>query len=383
MFNSDLYASKRRAITARLLACLVPVALCMTATAYAAAEPPVTPILTGTNPPSSAESSAGSLTPSILGESEPVIIKESAPFGGQSLTAGALHPTQNPKFIIEVFAGEECVAPAIGHATAGAFDVEGVAVNVAPDQKSTFSARQVDPENPSEPSSCSSPIFYWQGNVPPEGTDAGGGNGGSGTGGASTGTGPSSSGSIGPATPATPVKPQAPRIHTNPGGVANDTAPFLLGSTQSAESVLVYASEGCKGNPVAKGSVNQLQSGFQLAVTPNATTTFSAAAIVGQHSACSEPITYTEDSTAPRTRITMGPGVKTRKRKAVFRFKDITEDPPGTTFACKIDKKAWKPCASPFHIKHLKYGHHTVNIRATDLAGNHERKPVKRRFTVI
>ena len=105
--------------------------------------------------------------------------------------------------------------------------------------------------------------------------------------------------------------------------------------------------------------------------------------VIGQRSACSDTATYTEDSTAPRTRITMGPGVKTRKRKAVFRFKDITEDPPGTTFACKVDKKGWKPCASPFHIKHLKYGKHQVRIRATDLAGNHERKPVKRRFIVV
>jgi hypothetical protein len=104
---------------------------------------------------------------------------------------------------------------------------------------------------------------------------------------------------------------------------------------------------------------------------------------MGQRSACSEPVTYTEDSTAPRTRITMGPGVKTRKRKAVFRFKDITEDPPGTTFVCKVDKKKWKPCASPLHLKHLKYGHHLVKIRATDLAGNRERKPVTRRFIVI
>ena len=32
---------------------------------------------------------------------------------------------------------------------------------------------------------------------------------------------------------------------------------------------------------------------------------------VGDSSACSDPVVYVEDSTAPRTRITMGPGVKT------------------------------------------------------------------------
>lgn len=375
--------TKRRAVAARLLAYLIPVAFALTATSASAAERPVTPILIGTNPPSSAEGPAGSLTPVILGESEPVIIKESAPFGvGGVLSSSALNPTKNPGFIIEIFSGEECQAPAIGQSTAGAFDVEGIPVLVAPDQKSTFSARQVDPENPSEPSFCSGPLSYWEGNVPAEssGGGRGGGGGGSVGGGASGGSGP---GSIAPATPAPSAKPQAPRIHTDPGGVANNTAPLVLGSSRGAESVLVYASEGCKGIPVAKGSASELDSGFQVSVTPDTTTVFSVAAVVGQRSACSEPVTYTEDSTAPRTRITMGPGGKTRKRKAVFRFKDITEDPPGTTFTCKVDKKGWRPCTSPFHLKHLKFGKHQVRIRATDLAGNPERKPVKRRFVVV
>jgi hypothetical protein len=75
--------------------------------------------------------------------------------------------------------------------------------------------------------------------------------------------------------------------------------------------------------------------------------------------------------------------VKTRKRKAVFRFTDITEDPPGTTFKCKVDKAKWTPCASPFRMKHLKLGRHALRIRATDTAGNRERHPVKRRFIVV
>jgi hypothetical protein len=309
-----------------------------------------------------------------------VIIKESAPLGVRTgLTASALNPTKNPNFVIEIFSGEECQGHAIGLATAGVFDLEGIPVGVGADQKSTFSARQVDPANPSEPSFCSGPAFYWEGNVPPEA----GGSGGGGTAGGGGGSGSSTPAPIGPATPVSPLKPQAPRIRTEPGGVANDTAPLVIGSTRAAESVLVYAGEGCKGSPVARGSASQLESGFQVSVSPNATTTFSAAAVIGQRSACSEPVAYTEDSTAPRTLITMGPGVKTRKRKAVFRFKDVTEDPPGTTFVCKVDKKSWKGCASPFHLKHLKYGHHVVKIRATDLAGNRERKPVKRRFIVV
>jgi hypothetical protein len=168
-----------------------------------------------------------------------------------------------------------------------------------------------------------------------------------------------------------------------PSERANDLTPSVAGSAPGASSVTIYASANCSGSPVAKGTPAQLAAGFQVSVPKNAATTFSAVSIGAQHSACSDPVTYTEDSLAPRTRITMGPGVKTRKRKAVFRFTDITEDPPGTTFKCKVDKAKWKPCVSPFRMKHLKLGHHALKIRATDSAGNRERHPVKRRFIVV
>ena len=37
----------------------------------------------------------------------------------------------------------------------------------------------------------------------------------------------------------------------------------------------------------------------------------------------------------------------------------------------------------PSTLKHLKLGHHVVQIRATDLAGNVEPHPVKRSFRVF
>jgi hypothetical protein len=168
-----------------------------------------------------------------------------------------------------------------------------------------------------------------------------------------------------------------------PSERANDLTPSVAGSAPGAGTVTVYASANCSGTPVAKGTPGQLATGLPVSVAKNTAVTFSAVSIAAQHSACSDPVTYTEDSLAPRTRITMGPGVKTRKRKAVFRFTDITEDPPGTTFKCKVDKARWKPCASPFHLKHLKLGHHALQIRATDVAGNREPNPVKRRFIVV
>jgi hypothetical protein len=352
--------------------------------ATALAVPP-TPKLVLTSPPSSEGASAGSTTPAVLGEAEPEdgIILEWAPlfdaatFGPVSRTAG----TDHPQYEVRIFGAAECQGAVVAAGSAQALETTGIAVSVPVDAKSAFSAIQIDPAEPGEPSGCSNALFYWEGNVPSDQGTGGGQDGdGGGTNGSSSG-GASTGGSIGGNAAA--GAPDAPRLRMVPGERANDVTPLVAGSAHGAEKVTVYASANCSGSPVAKGTPAQLSSGFQVSVPVNAVTSFSAVAIAAQHSGCSDPVTYTEDSTAPRTRITMGPGVKTRKRKAVFRFKDVTEDPPGTTFKCKVDRKKWRPCSSPFHLKHLKLGRYVLSIRATDVAGNLERRPVKRRFMVV
>ncbi|OJU84161.1 MAG: hypothetical protein BGO11_14910 [Solirubrobacterales bacterium 70-9] len=353
-----------------------------------------------TDPPSSEAAAAHLTLPSILGEAEPKeeATNKVAPFFGAqlSLTTRAVeNPTLYPGYEIQIFESSDCSGPVVSHGTAEALEGVGIPVPVAADSVTTFSAKQVSASH--EESGCSNELTYWEGNFPPpagggggeagKGETGGGGtsegsSGGSSSSGSSSSGKSSSGGSVGEGNPAGP-KPAAPTLHLIPGERANSATPSVAGSSPGANAVSVYASGNCSGTPVAKGTPAQLSAGFQVSVTKNSATTFSAVAIGARHSGCSDPVTYTEDSLAPRTRITMAPGVKTRKRKAVFRFTDITEDPPGTTFKCKVDKAKWKPCASPFKIKHLKLGHHTVSIRATDTAGNVERKPVKRSFIVV
>lgn len=389
MTNSFISATERRAIAARLSACLVPIALLLSLAVPNATAAPVAPRLVTTNPGSTEPSPATSLTPAVLGEAEPEdgIIIERFPIPRlqmSGVTRTVEHPTLHPEYEIQIFDGGNCEGAVVASGTAEALEGSGITVSVTANAETTLSAKQVNPASPSEPSACSNQLPYWEGVLSSGGgSGSGGGGSSSGTGseGGGSGSGSSSGSGISNGTPV--GKPEAPRIHTNPGGRSNNVHPLVVGSAPGADSVAVYANPNCSGTPLATGTPAQLSSGFEVSVAKNAETTFSAVAMGAQHSSCSSPATYTEDSTPPRTRITMGPGIKTRKRQAIFRFKDITEDPPGTTFVCKIDKAKWKSCSSPLHLKHLKLGHHNVAIRATDLAGNVELKPVKRSFIVV
>ncbi len=159
----------------------------------------------------------------------------------------------------------------------------------------------------------------------------------------------------------------------------------MTGSAPGAATVKVFDNAGCDGMPVSKGSAAQFASGLQVTVADNTTTSFYGLAVdaAGNASPCSStPAVYTEDSTPPQTRITLGPGVKTRNRSPVFRFADITDN-PGTTFLCKLDRRGWQPCQAPWHTHRLRLRAHTVRVKAIDAAGNQEPVGTKSRFKVI
>ena len=62
------------------------------------------------------------------------------------------------------------------------------------------------------------------------------------------------------------------------------------------------------------------------------------------------------DTTPPQTKIAKGPGKKLAKGKAKFSF---SSSEPGSSFACKLDKKKPAPCRSPKTYSGLKPGRHT------------------------
>ncbi len=76
------------------------------------------------------------------------------------------------------------------------------------------------------------------------------------------------------------------------------------------------------------------------------------------------------DVTKPNTTITSGPKAQTTSKTAKFKFKSTEA---GSTFKCKLDKGAFKACASGKTYKNLKKGKHTFQVIAVGLVRQRRR----------
>lgn len=86
------------------------------------------------------------------------------------------------------------------------------------------------------------------------------------------------------------------------------------------------------------------------------------------------------DRIAPRTAILKAPKARTRSRTARFLF---ASDELGTSFQCRLDRRAFRSCASPKSYAGLRPGKHAFAVRAVDAAGNPDPSPAKRAFTIL
>ncbi|HWO16311.1 MAG TPA: hypothetical protein VNM89_06315, partial [Solirubrobacterales bacterium] len=218
--------------------------------------------------------------------------------------------------------------------------------------------------------------------------------------------------------------PPAPTLRgTTPASPNASTTPSIFGQAADGSSIKIYVSSDCSGEPVATGTAAQLTSpGISVAVAAGSTTTFRATAEAdGVISECSNSISYQQQDAAPpppdpggggsggggtgtgsgsdgsstggtatgdrtflipQTRITFAPSTKTRARRPVFRFTDATGQ-EGTTFRCKIDRRAWFGCNSPTKLKRLRWGKHTFRVTGVNAAGAQEPGVAKLAFKVV
>jgi Tol biopolymer transport system component len=221
---------------------------------------------------------------------------------------------------------------------------------------------------------------------------------------------------LGPAPPS--------QLSTDPASPGATTTPSIKGSAEPGSSIQVYADASCSGEPLRTGTAEALGgSGIQVTVASGSTTSFwLSAEAEGITSACAGPVTYKHSggttppagesgdgssggsggtSTPPKrgddvgenpdpgiayvrpvTRITFGPSFRTLRRKVVFRFTDETGQ-PNTRFSCKLDRRRWRRCSSPFRVAKLSAGPHVFKVRGVNGAGEREVQPAKRRFRVV
>jgi len=85
------------------------------------------------------------------------------------------------------------------------------------------------------------------------------------------------------------------------------------------------------------------------------------------------------DTTPPDTSITSAPSGSTTSTSASVAF---SSSESGSTFECRLDGGAWSACTSPKVYSGLGVGSHTVDVRATDQAGNTDRSPASASWTV-
>ena len=99
-------------------------------------------------------------------------------------------------------------------------------------------------------------------------------------------------------------------------------------------------------------------------------------------SACSQPLSYIEDSDGAEDADHLRPRLQDPRPDPDLPLPDESEDPT-VWFQCKVDRKKFKRCSSPKTFKSLKPGRHTIQVRARDTAGNKEAKAVKRKFKIV
>jgi hypothetical protein len=148
--------------------------------------------------------------------------------------------------------------------------------------------------------------------------------------------------------------------HSQSGAIATYDAPQASDTTSGPPTVLCDHVSGSK---------------FPIGTT---TVTCTATDGAGNHTSGTLHVVV-RDRATPQTTIKSGPRGLVRSRRAVLAF---ASSEAGSTFRCRLDGGAFKPCASPRTYTSLRQGKHTFRVAARDAAGNLDPSPAVREWTV-
>jgi hypothetical protein len=86
------------------------------------------------------------------------------------------------------------------------------------------------------------------------------------------------------------------------------------------------------------------------------------------------------DSRAPQTSLRGRPPQRSRDRTPTFRF---GSPEPGASFECRLDRRPFRPCRSPFTSRRLSYGLHRFGVRARGATGLLDPTPALDTFRIV
>jgi hypothetical protein len=174
--------------------------------------------------------------------------------------------------------------------------------------------------------------------------------------------------------------PPSVSIDSGPDGATTEPSPTFTFSGADAVGPVTFqcsidsgtaSFRACSGPGNSDTPVSPLADGFY---------DFRARATdgAGNSSVATRAFSIQTPNTPPETTITKGPK-KTRKTRPKFKF---SSNGPGATFQCKLDKRQFVACSSPFKTPKLRPGKHKLQVRAIGSGGT-DPTPAVRKFRVL
>jgi len=166
----------------------------------------------------------------------------------------------------------------------------------------------------------------------------------------------------------TPVHAAPPNttITASPPATTNQTSATFSFTSNISDAVF-----GCNRDNTFYFSCTSPYTFSSLAVGSH-TVQIRATSTGGSTDATPATYTWVIDTTPPDTTITSSPASNTTSTSASFSF---TSNEGGVSFGCNRDNTFYFSCTSPYTFSGLAVGSHTVQIRATDSAGNIDATP--------
>ncbi|MGZ6587943.1 MAG: Ig-like domain-containing protein [Solirubrobacteraceae bacterium] len=163
-------------------------------------------------------------------------------------------------------------------------------------------------------------------------------------------------------------------IGSGPTGPTNDSTPtFAFTASESASTFQCRVDTGSWATCTSPWTTAALGDGAH-SVSVRATD------VAGNTDASPATRSFTVDTSAPNTTISSAPPALSPGSSATVAF---SASESGATFECRLDGGAWAACTSPKTYTGLNLAQHTVEVRATDAAGNVEASPAGATWTSI